>query len=125
MSLSSLMIPERRRHAGWQGNYALAANPGRVVHGDPERGVTPGDPEMKLSLYEPQQWPELLSPGQVAQLLQVAHTTVDRWCERGTIEAVKIGRVWRIPAEAVWPKVPPSIRARWGEGPWSEQGAPE
>ena len=76
---------------------------------------------MRLSLYEPDRWPELMSPAQVAQLVNIASTTVGRWCEQGTIEAVKIGRVWRIPQHAVWPLVPPSIRASWPDGPWKEQ----
>jgi excisionase family DNA binding protein len=81
---------------------------------------------MALSLYEPDRWPELMSPAQVAKLVNIAPTTVGRWSEQGTIEAVKIGRVWRIPREAVWPLVDsPSIRARWPEGPWKpRQEAP-
>ena len=80
---------------------------------------------MTLSLYEPQFWPELLTPAQVAKLVNITPGTVGRWCEDGTIEALKIGRVWRIPREAVWPLVDsPSIRARWPEGPWSEQTPP-
>lgn len=77
----------------------------------------------ELSLYEPQAWPELLSPGEVAGMLRLAQTTVARWCEQGTIEAVHAGRVWRIPREAVWPMVPPSIQASWPDGPWKEHGA--
>ncbi len=76
---------------------------------------------MSLSLLEPDRWPELMSPAQVAKLMNIAPTTVGRWCDHGTIEAVKIGRVWRIPQHAVWPLVPPSLRARWPEGPWSQQ----
>jgi excisionase family DNA binding protein len=77
--------------------------------------------DVRLSLYEPDRWPELMSPAQVAQLMNIAPTTVGRWCEQGTIEAVKIGRVWRIPQHAVWPLVPPSLRVRWPDGPWKEQ----
>ena len=91
----------------------------------PKSGANDVALEMKLSLYEPQNWPELLSASQVAQLLHIAHTTVGRWCEEGTIEGVQIGRgsrgIWRIPREAVWPLVPPSIRASWPDGPWKEQ----
>ena len=76
---------------------------------------------MTLSIYRPEEWPELLSPAQVAQLVNIAPATVGRWCELGTIEAVKIGRVWRIPEHAVWPLVPESVRARWGDGPWNGQ----
>jgi len=85
-------------------------------------GETVGLEMKKLSLYEPQEWPELLSPGDVAALFRLAQTTIARWCEQGTIEAVHVGRVWRIPREAVWPLVPPSIRAGWPEGPWKEHG---
>jgi excisionase family DNA binding protein len=75
-----------------------------------------------LSLYEPDRWPELLSPAQLSKLVNITPGTVGRWCEEGRIEAVKIGRVWRIPREAVWPLVDsPSIRVRWPEGPWNER----
>lgn len=89
------------------------------------RGGVAFDPMSELSLYEPQVWPELLSPGEVAAMLRLAQTTVARWCEQGSIEAVRAGRVWRIPREAVWPMVPPSIRAGWPDGPWKEHGASE
>ena len=91
---------------------------------EPPAAANGAGAEMKLSLYEPENWPDLLSASQVAQLLHIAHTTVGRWCEEGTIEAVQLGRsrgIWRIPREAVWPLVPPSIRAAWPEGPWKEQ----
>jgi excisionase family DNA binding protein len=73
---------------------------------------------LALSLHAPQDWPELLSPQDVAGLLRIATGTVARWCETGQIEAVRVGRRWRIPPEAVWPLVPPSIRAQWPAGPW-------
>ncbi len=76
---------------------------------------------MKLSLYEPDRWPELMTPAQVAQLLNITHGTVSRWCDEGTIDATKIGRVWRVPQHAVWPLVPSSLRERWPAGPWSQQ----
>ena len=71
-----------------------------------------------LSLHAPQEWPELLSPQDVATLMRIATGTVARWCETGQIEAVRVGRRWRIPPQAVWPLVPPSIRAQWPDGPW-------
>jgi excisionase family DNA binding protein len=52
---------------------------------------------VSLSLLEPDRWPELMSPAQVAKLMNIAPTTVGRWCDHGTIEAVKIGRVCRLP----------------------------
>ena len=81
--------------------------------------------DVALSLYEPNGWPELLSPAQVAKLVNIQPSTVGRWCDQGTIEAVKIGRVWRIPQHAVWALVPPSIRAGWPDGPWKESAESE
>lgn len=100
-------------HSSVQEQYAPAAN------------LAPADrpvvmPKRKLSLYQPENWPELLSPAEVAQLFRMAHTTIGRWCETGEIEAVKFGRVWRIPREALWSKVPPSIRSSWPDGPWKQ-----
>ena len=89
-----------------------------------QRLQPPRGSQVALSLYEPDGWPELMSPAQVAKLVNMTPGTVGRWCEEGTIEAIKIGRVWRIPAQGVWPLVPPSIRARWPEGPWLEETPP-
>ena len=75
---------------------------------------------LALSLHAPQDWPEILSPQDVAGLLRIATGTVARWCETGHIEAVRVGRRWRIPPQAVWPLVPPSIRAGWPDGPWKQ-----
>jgi len=107
--------------AGWAINR-LSARSGRPFGArNPNLG---GD--VALSLYDPGGWPELLSPAQVAKLVNITPGTVGRWCEEGTIEALKIGRVWRIPREAVWTLVDsPSIRAHWPEGPWKEQPEPE
>lgn len=75
---------------------------------------------LALSLLAPQDWPEVLSPQDVGGLLRIATGTVARWCETEQIEAVRVGRRWRIPPQAVWPLVPPSIRAQWPQGPWSD-----
>jgi excisionase family DNA binding protein len=123
MTFSKLESQTLQRHLAMQDQYASGAKiapPGL----EPLPAANVVGLEMKLSLYEPQDWPEMLSASQVAGLLHLAHTTVGRWCEDGTIEAVKLGRVrgvWRIPREAVWPLVPPSIRASWPDGPWKEQ----
>jgi excisionase family DNA binding protein len=79
-------------------------------------------PPLQLSLHAPQEWPELLSPQDVAGLLRLTTGTVARWCETGQIEAVRVGRRWRIPPNAVWPLVPPSIRNQWPDGPWRSSG---
>ena len=123
MSVETDMSRAGKQHPAMQDQYALVAKnapPGL----EPPPAANAAVLEMKLSLYEPQNWPELLSASQVAQLLHIAHTTVGRWCEEGTIEGVQIGGsrgIWRIPREAVWPLVPPSIRASWPDGPWKEQ----
>jgi excisionase family DNA binding protein len=127
MSISAHKSQAGQPHPALQDQYAHGAKnapPGL----EPPPAANAVGLEMKLSLYEPQNWPELLSASQVAQLLHIAHTTVGRWCEDGTIEAVQLGRdrgVWRIPREAVWPLVPPSIRVSWPEGPWKEQSERE
>jgi len=35
---------------------------------------------------------------EVAELLKVTERTVRNWIRKGQIKAIKIGRVWRIPA---------------------------
>ena len=75
---------------------------------------------MPLRLSRPDKWPELLSTSEVGELLRIAPNTIAGWCEKGRLECVRIGREWRIPADAVWPYVPPSIRARWPDGPWKD-----
>jgi len=77
-------------------------------------------PPLQLSLHAPQDWPEVLSPQDVGGLLRLSPGTVVRWCESGQIEAVRVGRRWRIPPEALWSLVPPSIRAGWPDGPWKD-----
>ncbi len=113
MGISSARAVVRGR-SGVQEQYAPSANL------SPDGPVAmPKKPQ--LSLYQPQEWPEVLSPGEVAQLFRMAQTTISRWCETGEIEAVKFGRAWRIPRDAVWPRVPQSIRATWPDGPWKRQ----
>ena len=97
--------------------YACVARPLAFARGFVSSTMS----KLSLSLHSPQDWPELLSPSEVAGMLRMAQTTISRWCENGSIEAVRMGRVWRIPREAVWPMVPPSIRAGWPDGPWKEQ----
>jgi len=38
----------------------------------------------------------LLSPAEVSRHLGVRPRTVARWCRNGDVEALKVGRVWRI-----------------------------
>ena len=39
---------------------------------------------------------ELLTVPEVADYLRVSRTTAWRWCQRGVIPAIQIGRNWRI-----------------------------
>lgn len=39
---------------------------------------------------------EVLTVSEVATFLRVSRVTVWRWCQRGTIPALQIGRSWRI-----------------------------
>ncbi|MBM4467444.1 MAG: helix-turn-helix domain-containing protein [Chloroflexi bacterium] len=41
------------------------------------------------------------SPKEVQEMLGIAQTTVYRWLTSGRLPAVKIGRLWRIPADAL------------------------
>jgi len=41
------------------------------------------------------------SPKEVQEMLGIAQTTVYRWLESGRLPAVKIGKLWRIPADAL------------------------
>lgn len=49
---------------------------------------------------------KLRTPRQVAEQLQLQPRTITKWCREGKIDAVKVGRVWRIvaPQEAhgIW-----------------------
>ena len=42
---------------------------------------------------------KLLTPEQVAERLQVTERTVYGWLRRGTLPALKLGRLWRIRSE--------------------------
>lgn len=74
-----------------------------------------------LSLRAPQDWPEVLTTTQVAQLLGVRVPTVIRMIKRDELPASRVGHLWRIAPEDVWPLVPPGIRERWPEGPWTDE----
>ena len=41
------------------------------------------------------------SPKEVQEMLGISQTTVYRWLESGQLPAVKIGKLWRIPADAL------------------------
>ncbi|MFQ5613215.1 MAG: helix-turn-helix domain-containing protein [Anaerolineae bacterium] len=42
---------------------------------------------------------EMLTPDEVADYLKVPIQTIWRWCRKGTLPAVKIGKYWRVPRE--------------------------
>lgn len=42
---------------------------------------------------------KMLKPTEVAERLNVARSTVHRWIKKGEIKAIKVGSVYRIPAE--------------------------
>jgi excisionase family DNA binding protein len=44
---------------------------------------------------------ELLLPAEVARILRVTVRTVERYCKRGKLRAVKLGRLWRIPRSSL------------------------
>lgn len=44
---------------------------------------------------------ELLTPKEVAKILRVSPRTVQRWVKAGKLRAVRAGRLWRIPKEAL------------------------
>jgi excisionase family DNA binding protein len=73
-----------------------------------------------LSLHAPENWPEVLSTTQVAELLAIDRQTVLRMIDRDELPASRVGKVWRIAPEDIWPFVLPGIRARWPDGPWTE-----
>ena len=39
---------------------------------------------------------QMLTPKEVAEYLKVPIETIWRWCRKGTLPAVKIGKYWRI-----------------------------
>jgi excisionase family DNA binding protein len=44
---------------------------------------------------------KLYTTDQVAQLFQTSRRTVQDWIHRGQLEAIRIGREWRVEAEAL------------------------
>lgn len=42
---------------------------------------------------------KFLTPKQVGEIWQVSSRTVGRMCERGELNAVRVGAKWRIPVE--------------------------
>lgn len=44
---------------------------------------------------------ELLTPKEVAGILRVSPRTVQRWVKEGKLRAVRVGKLWRIPREAL------------------------
>jgi len=77
----------------------------------------------RLSLHAPEDWPEVLTTTQVAGLLAINRETVRQMIERHELPAARVGRLWRVAPEDVWPFVPPGIRARWPPGAWREPPA--
>jgi len=52
----------------------------------------------------PQSWDDLpmfLTAKQVADFLQLHVNTVKGWCRAGKLQALKIGKAWRIPKESL------------------------
>jgi predicted DNA-binding transcriptional regulator AlpA len=46
---------------------------------------------------------KLLSTRRAADLCEVTPRTIARWCRQGKFpKAIKLGRVWRIPASYFW-----------------------
>lgn len=83
---------------------------------DPEQARELGDllggyPER--SGFSTQPDGELLTTAQAAGILGVHQKTVERWCREGVAEgAVKIGRTWRLPREALASLQRPAGRTR-------------
>jgi excisionase family DNA binding protein len=75
---------------------------------------------VSLDPYRPDHWPVLITAAEIAEMLRVEQNTVSTWCNTGRLDGTKVGREWRIPAEAVWPLLPLTIRQRWPDGPWRE-----
>jgi excisionase family DNA binding protein len=73
-----------------------------------------------LSLRKPQDWPSVLTTTQIRRAAVGQRQTVLRMIARRELPASRVGKLWRIAPEDVWPFVPPGIRARWPDGPWRE-----
>jgi excisionase family DNA binding protein len=78
-----------------------------------------------LSLHRPDEWPEVLSVSQVAQLLQAGRQTIRDQIISGRLDAIRVGNLYRVPAESVWPLIPDVIRNQWPDGPWQDASRPE
>jgi len=59
---------------------------------------------------------EMLTPSEVADYLKVPVQTIWRWCRKGTIPAVKIGKYWRIPADELEAFIDAEANRRFEEG---------
>jgi excisionase family DNA binding protein len=44
---------------------------------------------------------ELLLPAEVARILRVTPRTIERYCKKGKLKAIKVGRLWRIPRSSL------------------------
>lgn len=73
-----------------------------------------------LSVDEPQDWPVVLSVTQVADLLGVHRGTILKMIDRRELPATRVGKLWRIAPEDLWPLLPRRIRGRWPDGPWRD-----
>jgi excisionase family DNA binding protein len=67
---------------------------------------------LPLSLRKPQNRPSVFTMTQVAELLSVNRQTGLRMIARRELPPSRVGKLWRIAPEDVWPFVPPGIRAR-------------
>ncbi len=63
-----------------------------------------------------QQEPKVYTPEQVAQQLLVSPRTVLRLIERGELRAIRVGRQWRIPKDALDAYLRGEGREKGGEG---------
>jgi excisionase family DNA binding protein len=43
----------------------------------------------------------MLSTGQVAHRVGLTRRTIERWCRTGQLPGVQVGRLWRVPADAL------------------------
>jgi excisionase family DNA binding protein len=50
---------------------------------------------------EQQAWPELMTVAEVAAIMRVSKMTVYRLVHSGEIEAIRVGRSFRVPKQAV------------------------
>lgn len=59
--------------------------------------------------------PDFMTPAQVAKRLQITERTVYKYLSNGEMEAVKIGRVWRITEEQLQKFVQKNTRNKGGK----------